>query len=205
MPTTHDLLVGQRAKSTERASLRVTLFTLLTISTLSFATRAGAQHNHEHGHDHDHSASGHLEKGKHVHGRVTLNIATENDLLLAEIDTPAIHVLGFENVPNNDLQKDALAAANAWLASGRSILGVARGAACRLDKVDYTPPKLGRGHADFRARFQYRCAQPAALAWVDFRALDKLEGVERVEVNLITVGGQRQLTLQGSEQRIALK
>jgi hypothetical protein len=188
-----------------RTAARATLQHALMLLVIALAAPAGAQHQHDHDHEHDHAGAEHQEKGKHIHGRVTLNIAIEGDLLSAEIDTPAIHVLGFENVPNSDEQRSAVAAANTWLESGRSILAVARSAGCRLDRVDYTPPKLGRGHADYRARFQYRCAQPSTLQWVDFRALDKLQGVERVEVNLITASSQQQLLLKGNEQRIALK
>ncbi len=161
------------------------------------------QHDHEHEHDHDHD--GMQTQGKHVHGIVTLNLALEGGLLSAQIETPAIHVLGFENVPKTPEQKAATATADNWMRSGKNILAVPRNAGCRLEKVDYQAPKLGPGHADYRARFDYRCSNPAALAWTEFSALDKLLEVEKVEVNLITASAQRQITLQSGARRITLQ
>ena len=161
------------------------------------------QHQHDHDHDHDHD--GMQSQGKHVHGIVTLNLALEGDLLSAQLETPAIHVLGFENVPKTPEQKSTTAATDTWLRSGKNILAVPRNAGCRLEKVDYQAPKLGPGHADYRARFDFRCSNPAALAWTEFSALDKLKEVEKVEVNLITASAQRQITLQGGARRITLQ
>jgi hypothetical protein len=163
------------------------------------------QHDEQHTHDHDHDHDGMQTQGKHVHGIVTLNLALEGGLLSAQLDTPAIHVLGFENVPKTPEQKTMTTTADAWLRSGKGILAVPRNAGCRLEKVDYQAPKLGPGHADYRARFDYRCSNPAALAWTEFSALDKLKEVEKVEVNLITASAQRQITLQGGARRITLQ
>jgi hypothetical protein len=132
-------------------------------------------------------------------------LALEGGLLSAQIETPALHVLGFESVPKTPEQKSASAAADTWLQSGKNILAVPRTAGCRLEKVDYQAPKLGPGHADYRARFDFRCSNPAALAWSEFSALDKLKEVEKVEVNLITASAQRQITLQGGARRITLQ
>lgn len=163
------------------------------------------QHQHDDDHDHDHDHDGMQSQGKHVHGIVTLNLALEGGLLSAQLETPAIHVLGFENVPKTPEQKSATAAADTWLQSGKNILAVPRNAGCRLEKVTYQAPKLGPGHADYRARFDFRCSNPAALAWTEFSALDKLKEVEKVEVNLITASAQRQITLQGGARRITLQ
>lgn len=184
---------------------------LVSLSCWSPVATAQQKHSHDdaqqqdHDHDHDHDHDGMQTQGKHVHGIVTLNLALEGDLLSAQIDTPAIHVLGFENVPTTDAEKTARAAADAWLRSGRTILAVPRNASCKLEKVDYSAPKLGKGHADYRARFDFRCSNPAALVWTEFSALDKLQQVEKVEVNLITTTEQRQITLQSGARRITLQ
>jgi hypothetical protein len=183
----------------------------LMASLMLFSTSAPAQtkhshsDQHQHDHDHDHDHDGMQTQGKHVHGIVTLNLALEGGLLSAQLETPALHVLGFENAPNTPEQKSASTAADSWLQSGKNILAVPRNAGCRLERVDYKAPKLGPGHADYRARFDFRCSNPAALGWTDFSALDKLKDVEKVEVNLITASAQRQITLQGGARRITLQ
>lgn len=171
----------------------------------SHSATAQQRHSHDDQHQHDHDHDGMQSQGKHVHGIVTLNLALEGGLLSAQLETPAIHVLGFENVPKTPEQKSATAAADTWLQSGKNILAVPRNAGCRLEKVNYQAPKLGPGHADYRARFDFRCSNPAALAWTEFSALDKLKEVEKVEVNLITASAQRQITLQGGARRITLQ
>ena len=187
------------------------LSSVLMASLMLFSTLAASQQKHshdeqrQHDHDHDHDHDGMQSQGKHVHGIVTRNLALEGGLLSAQIETPALHVLGFENAPKTPEQKSASAAADTWLQSGKNILAVPRNAGCRLEKVDYKAPKLGSGHADYRARFDFRCSNPAALAWSEFSALDKLKEVEKVEVNLITASAQRQITLQGGARRITLQ
>jgi len=159
-------------------------------------------HNHDHDHDHQHDALG---QRKHVHGAVTFNIALEGETLAVELDVPADNVVGFEKSPRNDAERKAIADANAWFASGRSIAAVPRNAGCRLLAVDFTPPKFGSGHADYRARFAYRCPNPAALDWVELPALNRLLEIEKVEVNVVTASVQRQTELAAGSTRVSLK
>lgn len=171
----------------------------LALTTLVFALAAapsvGAKDDHDHDHDH----------GAHVHGAVTLNVALEGEVLVAETDAPALHVVGFEHAPRSQAERDAIVAADRWLASGRDILGVPRSANCRLDKVDYSPPKLDGGHADYRARHTFRCTRPSELTWVELWSLRRLRGVEEAQVNLITPSGQRQLKLTPGTLRVSLR
>ena len=184
----------------------------LTIVAASAARAAAttpkpaAAKDHDHGHDHDHAHDGEtLEKGKHVHGEVTFNVALDGEALTVELDAPAINVVGFEKTPRTDAERKAVATVDAWLAGGSEIAAVPRNAGCRLQSVDYTPPKLGSGHADYRARYAFRCTNPGALEWVELWALRKLEGIERAEANVITSTVQRQQDLTGGNLRVSLK
>lgn len=144
-------------------------------------------------------------KDKHVHGAVTFNVALEGNVLSLEIDAPAINVLGFEKSPRNDDERQAVASVDAWLSAGRDIAGVPRAAGCRLQSVSYEAPKLGRGHADYRPRYAFRCDNPAALEWVELWALRRLKDVEKAEVNVISATMQRQDTLAPGSLRVSLK
>lgn len=168
------------------------------------APQAAAGKTHDHDHDHDHGDDS-LEKGKHVHGEVTVNIALDGELLTVELDAPAINVIGFEKSPRSDAERQKVAAVDAWLASGRDIAAVPRNAACRLQGADYTPPKLGTGHADYRARYTFRCRNATALEWVELWALRRLTGVERAAANVITPTVQRQQELTGGTLRVSLE
>ena len=145
------------------------------------------------------------DHGKHVHGEVTVNIAVDGRTLALEIDAPAAQALGFEKSPQDDRERAAVKAVDDWFRSGRNMLGVPPAAGCRLTKTEFTPPKLGSGHADYRGRYLFDCAAPQALAWVEVWALRRMQGLEKAEVNLVTPAGQRQETLSGGAVRIALR
>lgn len=145
------------------------------------------------------------EHGKHVHGEVTVNIALDGRTLALEIDAPAAQALGFEKSPRDDRERAAVKAVDDWFRSGRNMLGVPRAAGCRLVKAEFTPPKLGGGHADYRGTYLFDCSAPQALAWIEVWALRRMQGLEKAEVNLLTPTGQRQETLGSGAVRVALR
>lgn len=180
---------------------KAALLSVLAVALILPAGLQAAPHaDHDHEEDHDT-----LGQRKHVHGAVTFNIALEGDLLVVELEAPADNVVGFEKSPRNAAERTAIAEANAWIASGRDIAAVPRNAGCRLQSVDFKPPTFGGGHADYRARIDFRCANPAAIAWVELWALRRLKGVEATEVNVVTSSVQRQLELAAGSLRVSLK
>ena len=140
-----------------------------------------------------------------MHGEITVNLVLEGNELTAELDSPAIHVVGFERAPQSDIERTRIETAHAWLASGRGFLGVPRAARCQPAVLDFSPPPADAKHANYRARHQYRCANPAALEWVELWALRELEGVDKVVFNLIIDGRQEQIVVDGTLQRISLR
>lgn len=165
------------------------LIALLVLSVAGGSASADELHDH----------------GKHVHGEVTVNIAVDGRTLALEIDAPAAQALGFEKSPRDDRERAAVKAVDDWFRSGRNMLGVPPAAGCRLTKTEFTPPKLGSGHADYRGRYLFDCAAPQALAWVEVWALRRMQGLEETEVNLVTSSGQRQETLRDGAVRITLR
>lgn len=171
---------------------------LMVLALLTPAAGAHAAEDHD---DHDHTT----QLGAHVHGAVTVNLALESDLLVAELDAPALQVLGFEKAPRSAAERASVADVDRWLASGRGFLAVPTTAGCRWLKTDYSPPALSSDHADYRVRTSFRCSQPSQLDWVELWMLRRLQGVEKVEVNLVTPSGQRQVTLPSGTLRVPLR
>ena len=161
--------------------------------------------------------------GAHLHGKVVVNLAVEADTLSAELDAPAINVLGFERAPRSAAEKDAAAAIDRWLASGAGVLGVPAAAGCTRSRVDYPPPRFGGEdhdhdhehdhdaeddggeHADYVARYTYTCSNPAALGWVELWLVRRLRNVAEIEVNLVTAQRQTPLTLGAAAGRVELR
>lgn len=174
------------------------------VAQTASAKPAAREHDHDHEHDHAHEGDS-LEQGKHVHGEVTINVALEGNSLAVELNSPALHVVGFERAARSPEEQRIVSEANTWLKSGASIIGVPTTALCRLQSVTYTPPASTAKHPDYRASYLYRCDQPTALAWVELWALRRLKGVEKVEFNLLNGSVQKQLDLDGNPGRVTLR
>lgn len=174
------------------------------VAQTASAKPAAREHDHDHEHDHAHEGDS-LEQGKHVHGEVTINVALEGNSLAVELNSPALHVVGFERAARSPEEQRIVSEANTWLKSGAGIIGVPTTALCRLQSVTYTPPASTAKHPDYRASYLYRCGQPTALAWVELWALRRLKGVEKVEFNLLNRSVQKQLDLDGNPGRVALR
>ena len=75
-------------------------------------------------------------------------------------------------------------------------------AALQLGQPD--PAEQQAGHADLDASFEFVCSSAARAGFVDTTLFERFAGIQRVDVHLATVRGQRKLTLARPSQRIAL-
>ncbi|MEJ1960596.1 MAG: DUF2796 domain-containing protein [Gammaproteobacteria bacterium] len=163
----------------------------------------------------------------HEHGKVTLNVALDGGELVVELDAPAANVVGFEHAPRDASERAATSAASALIRGGIGLFGTPESAKCRFEKTDFTEPawKTGGGHegaahdpdeshsshggehehhADYEARFTYRCAFPKQLTWIEPWILAKLLNVVEARVNLITPTGQRSQVVKSAHDRIPM-
>jgi Protein of unknown function (DUF2796) len=159
----------------------------------------------------------------HVHGNVTLNVAVDGTTLSIELAAPAINVVGFEHVPRTPDERAAVTRIATYLRGGRALIGVPPAADCRFVGTEYTEPQweadsesedhsrdadiIGHGHehhADYEARFNFRCAHPAELAWFEPWLLMKLVDVTEAHVNIVTAIGQRSETVTSGRTRVEL-
>jgi hypothetical protein len=161
----------------------------------------------------------------HVHGSVTLNVAVDGTTLSIELDAPAINVVGFEHVPRTPDERAAVTRIATYLRGGRALIGVPPAADCRFVSTEYSEPKWetdddsesehhsrdadiiehrDEQHADYEARFNFRCGHPAELAWFEPWLLKKLLNVTQAHVNIVTATGQRSETVTSGQARIEL-
>lgn len=82
------------------------------------------------------SLSAHAETerqlGAHEHGAAQLTLAAENQTLAVSLDTPAYNLVGFEQAPATEAQRDQVASALAMLARADAVLELPAGARCTL-------------------------------------------------------------------------
>jgi Protein of unknown function (DUF2796) len=153
----------------------------------------------------------------HEHGKVTINAALDGNQLVIELDSPAVNVVGFEHEPRNDDERATVSAAAQFLENGRVLFALPREARCQFEKADIkTPqwettedvpgqPEPPGQHADYEARFTYRCWSPGNLKWLEPSLLDKLRNVTEARLNIATARSQRSEVATSGHARIALQ
>lgn len=70
--------------------------------------------------------------GAHEHGAALLTLAAENQTLAVSLDTPAYNLVGFEQAPASDAQRDQVGSALATLARADAVLDLPAAAQCTL-------------------------------------------------------------------------
>jgi len=151
----------------------------------------------------------------HEHGKVTINVAVEDELLVIELDSPAANVIGFEHAPRTDSDRAAVHAASELL-SGHGLFGMTPEALCQFVEAQVKAPRWAPAdrnqgqpqheeHVDYEARFTYRCATPVNLAWFEPWVLDKLRNVIEARVNIATKMGQHSVIVKSGHTRVPLR
>jgi Protein of unknown function (DUF2796) len=167
------------------------------------------------------SGDGFEQHHAHEHGKVTLNIAVDSPTLSMELDAPAANVVGFEHAPRTSPERAAVANAPAFIRAGRSLIGVPPAAGCHFVNTEFTEPKwepdnepaaaesktgaAHEAHADYEARFSFRCDHPELLAWLEPWLLLKLMNVTEARINILTPSGQRTETVTNPRAHIRLQ
>lgn len=152
----------------------------------------------------------------HVHGAGTLQLVLEGGRLSAELRLPAINVVGFEHVPSDAKQEEAVKKAVALLQDARQVLtppdaaqctaapGVVESALLEHGQADHDHDDHDEAHddehADFDVSYGFDCRRPTALKQIKLRLFQQLPRLERLDVDMVTATGQaRQRLVPGQE------
>lgn len=92
--------------------------TLFALSLVALATTAQAETERQ--------------LGAHEHGAAQLTLAAENQTLVVGLDTPAFNLVGFEQAPASDAQRDQVESALTTLARADAVLDLPAAAQCTL-------------------------------------------------------------------------
>ena len=153
----------------------------------------------------------------HEHGKVMINVALEEKQLVIELDSPAVNVVGFEHAPRTDSERAAVRAASDLLKSGKGLFGLPKDALCLFQGAEVKAPKWEASpeehgapdkhehHADYEARFTYRCEAPRSLTWLEPWLLDKLLNVVEARVNIVTGSGQQSEVVKSGHAHVSLR
>jgi hypothetical protein len=149
----------------------------------------------------------------HQHGVGRLDLAVEPKAIVARFESPLDNLVGFERAPRTGDEKRNAAAAVMRLENGARLLRIDPAAGCRLTDVALTAPVLGLGgsggsgttgdHAELEADYRFDCADAARAAWIDVGLFDFVR-LQRLQVQLVTAGGQHKRDLKRAAPRLAL-
>lgn len=167
------------------------------------------------------------EHGPHEHGVGQLSLAVEGNTVEIEITAPGADIVGFEHAAETEADRAALAAAAARLKDAIALFRFPSKADCRLEEAEVHSALLdgahghekghahekghdhdkahGHGaeaHAEFRAHYHFRCADPAALSHVDLGYFTAFPAARELEARTITAKGQGAQELTADRPRL---
>ena len=151
-----------------------------------------------------HSHSRHNDAA-HVHGVGELEVVQDGNGLFISLYSPLENVLGFERSPKTDAEKVKARRVKSLLqANGMFVFSP--DAQCKRTSYklysevlnphshgpsdDHQHHESESGHSDFRAAYEFECAEPAKLKVIDVRVFRQFPGFEKIEVQALFPKGQ---------------
>lgn len=212
-------LTRSTSRPASRPSSRIAFLCGLTLAVLG-ADNGLAQSD-------DEQQTGYREQRAHVHGVGQLNIAVEGDLLLIELISPAMDLLGFEHAPRTEAQRQAIETTRALLQAPQQLFAPTPAAGCVLTatEVDLGEP-IGEqpaperhahaqdhghehelapahdDHADIDASYAFDCRQPQNLTELTIGFFDAFPDAQRLQVQLLTETRQHAFELTPNDRRL---
>jgi len=151
----------------------------------------------------------------HEHGVAKLDVAIDGNQLTVVLESPLDSLLGFERAPRTDAERKAAADVLARLRSGGALFVADAAAQCTLSKAEVSAPVLeqatpsagkapAQAHGDLDASYDYICAQPQQLRTLELGLFDAFKRMQRIDVQVAGVQGQRKVTLQRPARTVRL-
>jgi hypothetical protein len=139
----------------------------------------------------------------HVHGAASLQVAVDGNQLLLDFSSPLDNLVGFEHAPRTARQKQAWQQVQEKLRQPQTLFALPAAAACVPQPAQISNPAAmeaggashrhgGRDqHASLEASYSFQCAAPAALRTIEVKLFATFPRLRRLQVELVTPGGQR--------------
>lgn len=171
-------------------------------------------------HYEQHKANHENLHGAHVHGIAELHIVLEANILLLELHSPAMNLLGFEHHANSPKQQTVVENARIKLADANTIFHI-NGGACHLKEqaTDFSTvlraqknheenddhheyKQHNNTHSNIEAHYQYSCVQSSKFHSIKVGLHEIFPRIESLQVQWIVNGRQGDVTLNDDIQVI---
>jgi len=144
----------------------------------------------------------------HVHGVARLDVLLDGNTLTIDLDTPAVNLLGFEHVPQNEGEEATLKQVAARLHNPAALFSLPKGAQCNAGAPSVHSPLFGNAleqqheHADIEASYIFTCRYPVELDGMSINLFRPFAGIHKIEVQQITPSKQGAAELTADSTRL---
>ena len=148
----------------------------------------------------------------HIHGSASLDIAIDTSTIKMRLASPAVNIVGFEYI--NDDQLLYIQQAKNNLANFDAIFQIAGDASCQTvqSSANWVTENKEAGHeeapasqhAEFIAEYQLECSQINNLTAIDVNIFEFFPAIADLDVQVIYSGGQIKQELDASNTLIKL-
>ncbi|MBC7781251.1 MAG: DUF2796 domain-containing protein [Proteobacteria bacterium] len=155
-----------------------------------------------------------LAQGAHVHGLVRLDVAVDVKTLTVKLQAPLDSLLGFEHRPRTPAQKTAAGAVLERINDVSALVRPEAAAMCMASQTNVesetlqsSKPAGGKeaAHAELEATYQFTCAQPDKLTFIEFGFFDAFKRIQRIDVQVVGGKGQFKQTLKRPDKTLKLR
>lgn len=142
----------------------------------------------------------------HEHGVGALNIAIDGTTLSMELRAPGADIVGFEHAAESEIDRAAIDAAVATLATPLDLFLLPAAAECSVTQAgarlagdtdhdhsasheDHDAHAEDSGHSEFHADYTLACGDTSALTEITFAYFDRFKNARELEVQIVTGSG----------------
>lgn len=140
---------------------------------------------------------------QHAHGKGSLQLVLNADVLQGQWSMPMEALLGFEHLPKTAAQTEAMRKLQKSLESASYFIEVPADARCQQIEVraesDMFQGIQSKGHSDLHFAFKLKCANPLALKKFDFPFFKSHIRSNQLKLEWVAQGSQKSATVRSSK------
>jgi hypothetical protein len=140
---------------------------------------------------------------QHSHGKGKLQLKLEGQTLSGEMEMPMEALLGFEHLPKNKAQSDAMTRLQNATKDASYFIELPADAKCQQKEVKAESSMFqgvaSKGHSDLDYSFHFTCLNPQALTKMSFPFFKSHIKSHQLKVEWVGDKGQKSFTVRSSK------
>jgi hypothetical protein len=140
---------------------------------------------------------------QHSHGKGTLQLSLNGDVLQGQWTMPMEALLGFEHLPKTPAQTESMRKLQKSLENASYFIEVPAEAKCQQLEAkaesDMFQGIKGKGHSDLNFAFKFKCANPQALTKFGFPFFKSHIRSNQLKLEWVSAGTQKSATVRSSK------